>query len=970
MTTDPVAQTVNPIWDTELAWDIQHKQLSYMRSARAPLKLVVYSLDTITGQREVVGWIVLDLRAAQGGETPTPKWYPLLAHGKSAFRPEVKIAFSVSPAKTKLDYLSPTSSPTRPKMYLQSQTEMAEISSVTKSVNLTMNQQSSTTDSKIVAQKDSEPNPQVTESQDPHPKKPITNLSVSFSLTSEGHYQVGKESENILDITIWVTIAFAQHLDNLLSDDKSTQLPPSSVFCFYYSFLGNDITTQHFSNLIDPNFPAERVSIRLKGSRKDLATLFKEIGKLVFYFCKESAVYGYADVELADLALKLDDSTKDLKFPLVNEGVYPLCFGGAKSKNPAGTISNSSIGVSLAISLTKEHLDINVLSAAGIAIERKLEKSEIDITMESKTQQEYLVNGMEFKTVSEEKNGIGNEAIENLPLPDTPSRPTLPLLQKDEIRVSFRDLNPSAPIDFSSHEFFQKQREGIPDFDPRFGVSPVEWHQFRFSIEMRSIRAFKLKSANVFLKYSYAPFGTSSPYLSHPVTQLTLNEGEILLPHSFCSFEFAMAPKRLETYLESVPLIIEVFHKDPNRKNILIGSCSVDLGQVLQNHVFQSSRITRDQIHSADFFSPISSLGPAADKYTTIGELRTLLALEDFGSLQDVGNIATQKSSKEEKVPDIHDTLEYQTVLELELWRQNQQDIFEEKMKQKEKDLEDTYALKIRDAEKESELVLNAKLVEYSTKIAKLQTLSDQLQEREISIQRAERDLVLEKANLEREAAAALQSQRDAARRLEESFAHSFEILKQKVQDSEKKNEVNMRERDAFRQRVMELEVKGQAAKTGANSMEEMLKLSSEIVSLKAQNERLVTSRHDMKKKYKTLFRLYTTFKTTSENQLQEIQALKKSKAQESERAGVIKRELESLEKENLEIKSISKAVNELKKAVTPSLPPTPKPLDPSTKLNIDRLQKEKVALLDGAYTSEDELIVAFDTKIQELQNK
>ena len=62
--------------------------------------------------------------------------------------------------------------------------------------------------------------------------------------------------------------------------------------------------------------------------------------------------------------------------------------------------------------------------------------------------------------------------------------------------------------------------------------------------------------------------------------------------------------------------------------------------------------------------------------------------------------------------------------------------------------------------------------------------------------------------------------------------------------------------------------------------------------------------------------------------------------------------------------------VNELKKAVTPSLPPTPKPLDPSTKLNIDRLQKEKVALLDGAYTSEDELIVAFDTKIQELQNK
>lgn len=945
----------------------------------------------MTGQREVVGWIVLDLRAAQGGETPTQKWYPLLAHGKSAFRPEVKIAFSVSPAKTKLDYLSPTASPTRPAIQLpvsaaETLANFAEPLVEKRAVEGgTVNREVSATAAPAVPVPISKPEkedaskitpPVVVVVQEPPPPiniaKPKFSFSIPFSLTKEGYYQVGNNiSSNLdsLDVTLWITIAFAQHLDHLLSEIPSQSL--QSLFCFYYSFLGTDITTQPFSNLVDPNFPAERVSIRLKGTRKDLATIFSELGKLVFYFCKETVVFGYADVDFTALVSNLADFEKELKFPLVAEGVFPLFFGGSASNKPPGTKSNASIGVSFAISLTRDDVSLNsVATSAPVAIERNMQHVPTrDAAEPSSTSKS-----------TEAATSVINAANDPIPdkaaaSPDTPSQPVQPLL-KDGQKVSFSDLMPSAPPYLRDNS-----DAGFPSPPPN---DQAEWHQFRFSIELRSIRGFKLKSANVFLKYSYSPFGTSSPYLSHPVTQFTANEGEILLPHSFCSFEFAMAPKRLETYLESVPLIVEVYHKDPNRKNILIGSCSVDLGQVLLSRPVYPTTAQSDRIQSSDFFSAISSLGPAAEKFSNIGDLRTLLALEDFGVLKELGGLATHEIRREDSKQtapssDIHDTLEYQTVLELELWRQNQQELFEAKMKQKETDLENQYAVKLQQSLAENEQTLSTKLVEYSGKISKLQDLSDRLQERESSIQRAERDLALEKANLEREAAAALQSQRDAARRLEESFAHSFSMLKQRVEDAEKKTETAMRERDAFRQRVMELEIKGQAgANAGAatkQGLEEISKLSAQVLSLQSQNERLVSSRHDMKKKYKTLFRLYTTFKMTAEEQLKEIELLKKSKADEAARHRTIRKELESLDKENQEIKSITKAVEELKKAMTPAADlPTSTPaaplvaLDPSTRLNIERLEKEKQSLLDGAYTDKDELILDIDAKIQDLK--
>ena len=41
---------------------------------------------------------------------------------------------------------------------------------------------------------------------------------------------------------------------------------PSSGYFFYYSVLGNDVTNDVFYDIIHPNFPPERASVRVRSS--------------------------------------------------------------------------------------------------------------------------------------------------------------------------------------------------------------------------------------------------------------------------------------------------------------------------------------------------------------------------------------------------------------------------------------------------------------------------------------------------------------------------------------------------------------------------------------------------------------------------------------------------------------------------------------------------------------------------------
>lgn len=51
-------------------------------------------------------------------------------------------------------------------------------------------------------------------------------------------------------------------------------------FFFYYSLLGNDVTNEPFTNLMNPNFEPERASVRIRSSIEVLRAYFLAHSKL------------------------------------------------------------------------------------------------------------------------------------------------------------------------------------------------------------------------------------------------------------------------------------------------------------------------------------------------------------------------------------------------------------------------------------------------------------------------------------------------------------------------------------------------------------------------------------------------------------------------------------------------------------------------------------------------------------------
>jgi len=51
-------------------------------------------------------------------------------------------------------------------------------------------------------------------------------------------------------------------------------LPPGGGYFFYFSLFGNDVTNEVFHDLINPQFPAERASVRVRSSVEAIRMFF------------------------------------------------------------------------------------------------------------------------------------------------------------------------------------------------------------------------------------------------------------------------------------------------------------------------------------------------------------------------------------------------------------------------------------------------------------------------------------------------------------------------------------------------------------------------------------------------------------------------------------------------------------------------------------------------------------------------
>lgn len=129
----------------------------------------------------------------------------------------------------------------------------------------------------------------------------------------QGYHQVGPADHCSDMFILSVTVAFATKLEQVRTDVYSSvflenaldngatvlsqkflkpdelscgfsQLIPSTMklsaegseFFFYYTLLGNDITSEPFRNLLSPDFEPERASVRIRSSKQILQTFLSQ----------------------------------------------------------------------------------------------------------------------------------------------------------------------------------------------------------------------------------------------------------------------------------------------------------------------------------------------------------------------------------------------------------------------------------------------------------------------------------------------------------------------------------------------------------------------------------------------------------------------------------------------------------------------------------------------------------------------
>ncbi|XP_029658180.1 centrosomal protein of 120 kDa-like isoform X2 [Octopus sinensis] len=237
LSTDPVNHTSKPSITQELAWQLTKKGLQQHRLHRSSMKIQCYAYDTQSTVKEMIGYVLLDFRAATMKQAS--KWYPLLHCKYMKSKPELQLG-----------------------LYLDH--DVDEVKKIEEmQTNLTTN------------------------------LRPILDETGSF-------YQIGPV-DCCQDIFILaVTIVYASNLA-LLIPAAIPLPDNSSGYSFYYSLFGNNVCSETFTDLINPKFVPERASVKIRSNLDVLCLFFANQPGIQVHFCCEDISFGHCEVPLNTL---------------------------------------------------------------------------------------------------------------------------------------------------------------------------------------------------------------------------------------------------------------------------------------------------------------------------------------------------------------------------------------------------------------------------------------------------------------------------------------------------------------------------------------------------------------------------------------------------------------------------------------------------------------------------------------------
>uniref|UniRef100_A0A8C3T6U4 Centrosomal protein of 120 kDa n=1 Tax=Chelydra serpentina TaxID=8475 RepID=A0A8C3T6U4_CHESE len=739
LATDPVNHADQPEFATELAWELDRKALHQHRLQRTPIKLQCFALDPISSTKENIGYIVLDLRAAQE-KKPAPKWYPLLSNKYTKFKSEIQISIVLeTDTKTPVDGFKAKEAPPR--------------------------------EGKV---------PALLSGLDPKNIVAVLN-------EEEGYHQIGPAEYCREYFVLSVTIAFATQLEQLIpSTMKLPERQPE--FFFYYSLLGNDVTNEPFIDLINPNFEPERASVRIRSTIEVLQVYFSAQEKIQIHLCCGDQSLGSTEIPLTGL-LKKGNVEID-QHPVAVEGAFNLVPPNrAKQKLPPLALD---MAPTLGVSVTLQKEGINTQSLIHLDLQTEPEQS-----------QKRVLSPTRNKTKSPEQR---SQSAPSAPLQNGHSPPTkdeatesdVESLQYDRgTKLNKKALNALAPVSQSHPGAASSASESTSG--QKIAV-PAASHHFCFSIDLRSIHNLEVGfPVNCILRYSYPFFGSAAPIMTNPPVEVRKNM-EVFLPQSYCAFDFATMPHQLQDTFFRLPLLVELWHKDKMTKDILLGVARLQLSNVLGLEKTRFLGTNGEQCWRQTCSETVGVMA-AQGANNKIAELSYTVTLEDYGlvkmhevlvsdSSQCLGAGQQQVPSPQphlvpETEPEPRATLEYKAALELEMWKEMQEDIFENQLKKKELAHMQALAEEWKKRDKEREALVKKKVAEYTNLEEQLQKTLTDLEKRERQLVSAESELQRVKRELQAQHERNFQELQDSVRRVKEECAHQVELERSKIKQLE-----------------------------------------------------------------------------------------------------------------------------------------------------------------------------------------
>ncbi|XP_068943837.1 centrosomal protein of 120 kDa [Petaurus breviceps papuanus] len=719
------------------------------------------------------------------------------------------------------------------------------------------------------------------------------------------------------------------------------------------------------------------------------ATQLEQV-RLFIHLCCGDQSLGSTEIPLTGLLKK--GSTDINHRPVAVEGAFTLDPPNrAKQKLPAIPLELvPTVGVSVA--LQREGINTQPLVEFKTQCEQEQSKKRV-------------LTPIQEKPLAEEKSPTPPSPIQlqnhqSPPMKDDATESEVESLQYDkDTKVNQKALNSPTSVSQAQNPVTTSNASEITS-GQKIAV-PASSHHFCFSIDLRSIHDLEVDfPVNCMLRYSYPFFGSAAPIMTNPPVEVRKNM-EVFLPQSYCAFDFATLPHQLQDTFLRLPLLVELWHKDKMAKDLLLGIARIQLSNVLSLEKTRFLGAHGEQCWRQTYSAKVP-VTAAQGTNNRIAELSYTLTLEDHGlvKIREIlisesaqGLAAVQQKPQAlcvtETQAEPRETLEYKAALELEMWKEMQEDLFENQLKKRELAHMQALAEEWKKRDRERESLVKKKVSEYTILEGKLQKTLNDLEKREQQLSNAESELQRKKKELHLDHERNLQELQDSIRRIKEECAHQVELETSKMKQLEG-------EKQRLQQQLYDAEIKYKTLEKEFQHFKDQQNSKPEI-RLQSEINLLTLEKVELERKLESATKSKLHYKQQWSRALKELARLKQ-REQESQMARLKKQqeelehmrlrylaaeEKDTMKTERQELLDIRNELNRLRKQDSEEFQnsreiasgkkesPGGKALEEDLDDYLTRLIEERDTLMrTGVYNHEDRIISELDRQIREALAK